>query len=457
MASLRKRGRKWYFTFIDHDGRKVERKGCTDKRATEDMAKAAEVRATRIRNGEISIREADLPEQERRPLEEHIQGFQAMLKAKRSTPKHIHMTTRFIREVARLAGAKTTAGLTAAAVTAALLKLQADGLSARTVNSYLRGVKSFTRWLAKEKRVREDALTGLSMLNQAVDRLRVRRPLSPEEAARLIEAAETGPKVMGMTGPDRALLYGVMLATGLRKSEAASIRPESFSLNGEPATVTIEASDSKRRKQDTLPLPSSLTARIRRWLANKPEGEPVFNLPDKPHKMFYRDLARAQIPQETHAGTLDLHSLRHNFVSAIVAGGANVKTAQELARHSTPKLTFDVYAHARLHDIVGSVERLPDPFQAPQRPEKNHATGTDGRPISKLFAEYLPNVGDASSRVVSDSDAMPESIDHVKMVRNPYEGQKLTRSVGLGRGETEARPVGFEPTTFGFEVRDSIR
>src|SRR5271157_982840 len=145
MASIRKRGRNWYFTFIDHDGRKVERKGCTDKRVTEDMAKAAEVRATRIRNGEISIWEADLPKQERRPLEEHIQGFEAMLKAKRSTPKHIHMTNRFIREIAHLAGAETAAGLTAAAVTAALLKLQADGLSARTVNSYLRGVKSFTR------------------------------------------------------------------------------------------------------------------------------------------------------------------------------------------------------------------------------------------------------------------------------------------------------------------------
>jgi hypothetical protein len=53
--------RTWYYTFIDHDGRRVERKGCTDKRVTEDMAKAAEVRATRVRNGEISIREADLP------------------------------------------------------------------------------------------------------------------------------------------------------------------------------------------------------------------------------------------------------------------------------------------------------------------------------------------------------------------------------------------------------------
>ena len=206
-------------------------------------------------------------------------------------------------------------------------------------------MKTFSRWLHREIRAREDALAGMSMLNEEVDRRRIRRPFTPEEAARLIQAVDAGPVVMGMTGPDRATFYAVMLATGLRKSEAGSLLPESFSLDRNPATITIEASYSKRRRRDTLPLPSSLASRLRGWLAGKPEGKPVFDLPDKPHKMFYRNLALAKIPQETSAGILDLRSTRHTFVSEIVAGGANVKTAQELARHSTPKLTFDVYAH----------------------------------------------------------------------------------------------------------------
>src|SRR5271166_6798445 len=118
------------------------------------MSQDAETRARRIRNGEISARDADLPKQERRPLEEHIQAFEA----KRSTAKHIHMTTRFIREIARFSDAETAADVTAESVTAALLSLQANGLSARTINSYLRGVKSFTQCLHREKRIREDAL-----------------------------------------------------------------------------------------------------------------------------------------------------------------------------------------------------------------------------------------------------------------------------------------------------------
>jgi integrase len=292
VASYRKRGRVWYYTFIDHVGRKIERKGCADKRETEGMARAAEVRSAKIRNGEISVREANLPRQERRPIAEHIEAFEAMLKAKRSTPKHIHMTTRFIREIARLAGAETAAELTAESVTAALLTLQAprpakDGegevsMSARTVNSYLRGVKSLTRWMARPEigRLREDPLSGIAMLNEELDRRRVRRPLTPDEAARLIEVTECGPIIMGMSGPDRALLYGVMLATGLRKSEAGSLRPESFALGSDPPAVTIEASYSKRRRRDTLPMPASLAARLRCWVDGKPEGEAVFRLPD---------------------------------------------------------------------------------------------------------------------------------------------------------------------------------
>jgi hypothetical protein len=168
--------------------------------------------------------------------------------------------------------------------------------------------------------------------------------------------------------------------------------------------------------------------------------------------MFYRDLARAKIPRETRAGVADLHSLRHSFVSAIVSGGANVKTAQELARHSTPKLTFDVYAHARLHDVVGAVERLPDPFQAPPRMEAARATGTDGQPIRKCFDEYLPNGGEGNRGKVMDPDVMAESHSSEEFGVSPSELGNLRPVDGLGWGEKKARPVGFEPTTFGFEV-----
>jgi hypothetical protein len=40
MASFRKRGKVWFYRFIDASGVQVERKGATDRRVTEGLAAA---------------------------------------------------------------------------------------------------------------------------------------------------------------------------------------------------------------------------------------------------------------------------------------------------------------------------------------------------------------------------------------------------------------------------------
>ena len=57
MASLRKRGRVWYFRYSDADGVKHEEKGCTDKRATEELARQKESDAAKIKAGLVDTRE----------------------------------------------------------------------------------------------------------------------------------------------------------------------------------------------------------------------------------------------------------------------------------------------------------------------------------------------------------------------------------------------------------------
>ena len=53
MASLRKRGRVWYYRYIDSDGVRHECKGCPDRRETEAMAAALEAEATKVKAGLI--------------------------------------------------------------------------------------------------------------------------------------------------------------------------------------------------------------------------------------------------------------------------------------------------------------------------------------------------------------------------------------------------------------------
>jgi hypothetical protein len=78
---------------------------------------------------------------------------------------------------------------------------------------------------------------------------------------------------------------------------------------------------------------------------------------------------------------VDFHSTRHTYISSIVAGGATVKTAQELARHSSPALTIGRYSHARMHDLIGALDSSPNvSFQSPGEFSDVavlRATGTD--------------------------------------------------------------------------------
>ena len=70
-------------------------------------------------------------------------------------------------------------GLTGAAVMRAIGERRSGGASLRTCNSYLTAVRSFTRWLWKEKRTPDDNLAGLSQFNEATDRQHIRRELTP--------------------------------------------------------------------------------------------------------------------------------------------------------------------------------------------------------------------------------------------------------------------------------------
>lgn len=54
-----------------------------------------------------------------------------------------------------------------------------------------------------------------------------------------------------------------------------------------------------------------------------------------------------------------------------------MKEAQELARHSDPKLTMNIYTKLGVHDLAGALDRLPRLM--PPRPDRDalRATGTD--------------------------------------------------------------------------------
>ena len=442
MAGLRKRGKTWYYRFVDADGVQHERKGCTDRRETEAMAAASEAEVGKIKAGLLDPKAIAYGVQEARPLAEHLTDFHRSLAAKGGTRKHASVTTHRAERVVTLAKARRISDLSLSKALDALASLRSEGLGAETINHHVRAVKAFSRWLWRDGRAREHALAHLATSNSESDRRRRRRALTPEEAARLVAAAESGPVVMGMTGHDRAMAYAVALGTGFRADELRSLTPERFDLSGDPPTATVPSGYTKNGREAVQPVPPALADRLAPWLATRPLGRPVFDLPDRTAEMIRVDLDAAGIAYETASGVIDFHALRGSYVSHLVSSGASVKTCQVLARHSTPSLTIGIYAKASIHDLSGAVDSLPDltPPAPKSDPAALPATGTDGR-ISKRFALPLPYGGDGTGREesvrVANENPSPHSQHLISMDRNPLTGTGVDASC---RGESDPVP-----------------
>jgi hypothetical protein len=141
MASLRKRGKVWYYRYVDSDGVQHERKGCPDRRETEAMAAAAEAGTARVLCGLSDPKTERLAAAERKPILDHLDDFRAALASKGGDPKHVRQTRLYAARIIDQADAVSISGLTPSAVMVALAALRSEGLSARTLNAHLTAVK----------------------------------------------------------------------------------------------------------------------------------------------------------------------------------------------------------------------------------------------------------------------------------------------------------------------------
>ena len=406
--------------FVDENGhiREVGTR-CRDYAAAEQLGRELEKRAMQRREGLLDPAQERFAKAARASIAEHAAAHVEHLRAAGNTAKHVQTVERHLRAIFAAAGIERLPELKSAAVLSAISAMrnpapvegdekQKQPASLATCNGHLRSVKGFSRWLWKQRLTSEDALLDLGLYNAAADRRHIRREMSAEEVQMLLAVTEQRTiREHGAPGPTRAMCYRLAAATGFRANELRSLTTDSFDLDATPPTCTVEAGYSKRRKRDVQPLPEALVEPLRVWLAGFDPGERVFSgIAGDTARMLRSDLAAArkawlraamQQPEPVQEAmqasdfllyrdrlghVADFHSLRVLFISRVVAGGASVKEAQTLARHSTPVLTMNTYSRATLLDVAGAVAGLGDLLTGqPSRPEAQaqRATGTCGR------------------------------------------------------------------------------
>jgi len=260
----------------------------------------------------------------------------------------------------------------------------------------------------------------VAKLNVSSDRRLIRRALLDEEVTSLIQAAEKGPVIRDMTGPERAMLYRLAVETGLRAGELASLTPASFHMADlDAATVKVTAAYSKHRRDDVLPLRRDVAEAVAAFTAGKPADARLFAVPPRTAEMIQTDLAAAREAWIKDAETkqeregrratafladtdgsgrvVDFHALRHTFITRLARSGVVPAVAKSLARHSTIVLTMDHYTHTLIGDERAALDRLPAIRLAERTHVDRRATGTSdahaaphGPPANELDADDSP-------------------------------------------------------------------
>lgn len=273
MAGLCKRGNRWVITTRDANGRPTKiATGETDRKRAEIK------RALYEREQELQI--ADPYREHRlRPFAEHIEDFYEHQVATGMTRKQADEVRMRIERVFAAANITKFEHISESVIQTTIAKMRQRPhcpdkteddmplLSPRTRNHYRRSVYTFTRWLYRDKRVPDEPLRRLRTENADIEPRHNRTLITDEQFGRLYSTALSSERIIqGYTGEQRAMAYLLSVATGLRRSELASLSRQSFRLDYTDPYVVVEAAFSKHRRKDTIRLPKGILPQLRAFL-----------------------------------------------------------------------------------------------------------------------------------------------------------------------------------------------
>jgi integrase/recombinase XerD len=220
--------------------------------------------------------------------------------------------------------------------------LRAEGLAPPSVARHLVALKMFYRFLRLEERTAESTV---ELLESPALWERIPQVLSPESVTKLLDAPQP---IERFYLRDRAILE-TLYASGSRASEVVGLRLADMYLEGGYCKCT-----GKGSKQRLVPLGRPAVNALRAYLddlrprlvASNPEAPWVFV--SRGGKALTREMLWVLVKKYVRRAGLNAkvspHTLRHSFATHLLAGGADLRTVQELLGHANIRTTQQ-YTH----------------------------------------------------------------------------------------------------------------
>jgi integrase/recombinase XerD len=213
------------------------------------------------------------------------------------------------------------------------------GINSVSTAKALSALRSFFRFLEAE-RIRQD--NPALLLEAPRKQRRLPAVLDQRTVEDVLAAADDGTPL----GLRNRALYELIYSAGLRVSEAAALNVEDVDFPGGSARVR-----GKGNKERFVVFGSQAAAILKRYIK---EARPALAKKKQSQALFIgrtgKRLSRKGIWKNyTHpaavAGTSSkLHTLRHSFATELLAGGADLRSVQELLGHAD-LATTQIYTH----------------------------------------------------------------------------------------------------------------
>lgn len=260
-----------------------------------------------------------------------------------------HRFIAFLAEhLGEMIGSSQLLSLKAVDLRAYLAQRRAGGLGASSAAREMSAVRAFLTFAAEQA-----GQTPQIPRTRAPKRPRtLPRPVSPDEAVSLAEEAEAGASDGWIGKRDLAILL-LLYGGGLRISEATGLKAGVLPLG---ASIRVVGKGGKTR---VVPIVPAISEAVAAYAAACPYAmgtqDPLFRgarggplSPDMVRRAVRAARQRLGLPD-----SLTPHALRHSFATHLLAGGADLRSLQELLGHASLSST-QIYTEvdaARLLDV----------------------------------------------------------------------------------------------------------
>jgi integrase len=214
-----------------------------------------------------------------------------------------------------------------------LIRRLVETKSAATARKVITTLRIGLNRLVRERALQDNPAAHVALPREDHEPVRA---LSPEDAARVMEA---------ISGDPLESLYVLLLGSGLRLGEAVALTWRDVDLDA--GFVSIRVSKTRIR---ATPINEEAAEALRQHRSKTPRyglDEPVFLGPRTKERLrastvshaFPRLLEKASLPRMT------VHQLRHGHATLLLAQGVPMRVIAEQLGHADPGFTSRLYAH----------------------------------------------------------------------------------------------------------------